>query len=212
MARITHHNDSIITDFGDGIQAYYSNEFITSDGMELLPHLLMQVPFTRVKYNKFGQVRVTPRFTWCYGQFNGEKTARYRGKNFETEVIPDWLNQLRENIEEITGRKFNAVLLNRYVNGTDYINWHKDDESFLDHKMVASISLGEERDFQFKATERGRVHQITLKSGSLFIFDEGLYHSLPKRKRINNVRYNITFRCVNSNNGIGNYYYYNRGS
>jgi alkylated DNA repair dioxygenase AlkB len=208
---IVHDNSTVIKQFGDGIAGQYHPNFLSEELCNNLRQHLDSLPFSQVSYKKFGQIRNTPRLTYCYGQLNDEPVARYRGVSFKTEPIPVWLQDVLSHIQKSTGYTYNAVILNKYVDGNRYINWHQDDESFLGHKVVASISIGQSRDFQFKATENSPVHQITLLDRSLFLIDEGLWHCLPKRARITGVRYNITFRNVNSSLGIGNYYYYNRG-
>lgn len=209
MSKIIHDNKSPIFNFGEGIKACYISHFITLELQSQLIEYLDQFPYCQITYNKYGKIRQTPRLTYCYGQYNGESTAKYRGKEFQTEAIPEWLLQLKEPIEKYIGCDFNAVIMNKYINGENNISWHQDDESFLEHKIIASISLGQERAFQFKLTEHSQVHEITPISGSLLIFDS-LWHTLPKRAHIDQTRYNITFRKVKDSRGIGNYYYYNR--
>lgn len=210
-AQIVHASTAPITSFSDGIVAAFHPDYVVPEMAADLRKHLATVPFTRVTYPKYGTVRRTPRMTYCYGQFNKEPVARYRGKDFATEPLPEWLDTLRQSVETTTGREFNAVILNYYPDGDNYIGWHQDDESFLGHKVVASISLGQSRDFLFKAAVGSPVHRITLTDRSLFVIDQGLWHSLPKRARVTQPRYNITFRNVNSSQGVGNYYYYNRG-
>lgn len=204
-ARINHSGEVDSNDFGPDVNALYLANFV--DDSKLMDYL-QTVPFQRVSYPKYGKVRNTPRLTFCYG---GHGIVSYRGKRFRTEPIPPVLDALRARIESLLDVSFNAVILNLYQDGSDYINWHQDDEQFLEHKTIASISLGASRDFQFKSAEGNSVHQISLTSGSLFVIDNGLLHCLPKRAKAG-LRYNITFRQVNSALGYGNYYYYNRGS
>lgn len=211
MAQINHDNSDFIIDFGDDINAMFIPDFICEDDLVKYFDNLSKVPFCRVTYQKYGKTRSTPRSTYCYGQYNGLTSARYRGKEFPTETIPEWLESLKKEVEMVTLCDYNAVLINKYENGADYICWHQDDESFLEHKTVASISIGCERDFMFKAVEKGQVHKIKLSNGSLFVLNDGLWHHIPKRANAKSIRYNITFRKVKDNNGIGNYYYYNRG-
>lgn len=211
MAKIIYANDKHIKEFGQNIAAEYIPNYVTPMlQQELCDILTSRQTWTRVQYNKFGNLRSTPRLTWCYGQFNGLTTASYKGKSFTTEPIPEWLLHIKSPIEQYLGIDFNAVIINQYPTGEDHIGWHQDDEKFLAHHVVASISLGSERAFQMRPYEKGIIHEISLKTGSLVIFN-GVLHSLPKRANVNGVRYNITFRKVKDNNGIGNYYYYNRG-
>jgi alkylated DNA repair dioxygenase AlkB len=220
MNKVFYGQEQHIKKFADNIPAEYIPEYLSPLVQEDLYNFLSShypsykgiptVPFVRVQYDKFAQLRSTPRLTWCYGQFNGNETASYRGRTFKTEPIPQWLIDLKTPIEEYLGIDFNAVIINKYQSGEDHINWHQDDEKFLEHHVVASISIGAERIFQMRDSEKGIIHEIQLKNGSLVIFD-GVRHSLPKRANVKGIRFNITFRKVKDNNGIGNYYYYSRG-
>ena len=132
---------------------------------------------------------------------------------------------LKEKAEQLTGKKFNATILNQYSSGNDSINWHQDDETFLQHAIVASYSIGAERPFRAKIGKKisknlqiflkevldGKVHEVSMKSGSLGILINGVEHCVPKKK-MDEIRYNITFRCLGKVEGFGNYYHYNRGA
>ena len=63
-----------------------------------------------------------------------------------------------------------------------------------------------------KVGEEKKIHEITLKEGSLAMLVNGPEHSLPKRANINGIRYNITFRNIGKMEGFGNYYMYGRGA
>ena len=84
---------------------------------------------------------------------------------------------------------------------------HRDDEKDLVHGYpIASLSLGQARDFIFKHTDsRGKNAKrcidpvkIELQHGSLLMMKHPTntywYHALPPRKRLPNVRINMTFR------------------
>jgi alkylated DNA repair dioxygenase AlkB len=212
MTKQIYSSDKVISSFTSGINAFYHPNYILPEVQTQIIDYLNHFRYSQVHYPKFGKERYTPRQTYCYGQFKNEPIASYRGKSFQTEPIPEWLNQLKTPIEEWVGLDFNAVIMNRYSSGQEYIGWHQDDETFLEHQTIASVTLGADRAFQFRSRPKESIQEITLRSGSLLLFSDGLLHSLPKRARVNTVRYNITFRKVNSNRGIGNYYYYNRGN
>jgi hypothetical protein len=38
----------------------------------------------------YGETRITPRITWCYGQLE-DRVVRYSGKEFTREPFPEWL-------------------------------------------------------------------------------------------------------------------------
>ena len=67
-------------------------------------------------------------------------------------------------------RHNNGLLLNFYRNGADSMGWHADDEPELGiNPVIASVSFGETRTFQFKHKENAALKsQIDLENGSKF--------------------------------------------
>jgi alkylated DNA repair dioxygenase AlkB len=192
-------------DFGGKLPAKYIHSFIR-DKATLKAHM-RQIPWTQVEYPMYGKTRITPRLTWCYGRLQ-DSVVRYRGKSFQTEIFPEWLAELRDQVARETGFTSNAAILNFYPNGTDHINWHADDEKFLAEKTVASISICAERVFSMRDTDHR--YDITLRDGSLLMMYDGTEHCLDAQKGVRG-RFNITLRKLASEKGVGNYYYYNRG-
>jgi len=97
---------------------------------------------------------------------------------------------------------FNSVLANLYRNGRDSNGWHADDEPELGSQpIIASVSLGATRDFQFKHRQLAQ-HSYTqeLSSGSLLVMGGAMQahwlHQLPKRLRVQDPRINLTFRYI----------------
>jgi alkylated DNA repair dioxygenase AlkB len=82
------------------------------------------------------------------------------------------------------------------------MGWHSDDEAELGvNPVVASISLGAERDFILRnKSDTSEQHKFNLANGSLLIMQgqtqQCWQHSLPKRKRCLETRINLSFRQV----------------
>ena len=102
-----------------------------------------------------------------------------------------------------------GLLLSRYKDGNEYMGEHKDDEKDLDpHAPIASLSLGQARDFYFKHQDtRGKKASrkidkvnLVLESGSLLMMNHPTnsfwYHALPKRMKVTGARINLTFRVM----------------
>ena len=98
----------------------------------------------------------------------------------------------------------------RYKDGCDYMGEHKDDEKDLaPGHPIASLSLGQPRDFYFKhqdargkkATRKMDTVKLVLEHGGLLLMNpptnQFWYHALPQRKKLCNVRINLTFRKMN---------------
>jgi alkylated DNA repair dioxygenase AlkB len=194
------------TQFTGDLTAEYFPCFL--ENSEKILRKLTELPWSKVEYPMYGKTRVTPRLTWCFGRLD-DKVVKYRGKKFLTEEFPDWLAELRDKVCSITCFKANACILNYYQSSSDHINWHADDEKFLAETTVASISLNEELVFSMR--NKDFRYDICLRDGSLLMMYDGIEHCLDSQPNSKG-RYNITFRRLNSEKGMGNYYYYNRGS
>jgi alkylated DNA repair dioxygenase AlkB len=108
---------------------------------------------------------------------------------------------LRQQIEETAQTSLNAVLLNYYRTGQDSVGWHADNEKELGtNPVIASVSLGAEREFQLKHKKGAKVGRfdITLAHGSLLVMagatQANWLHQLPKTEKPVEERINLTFR------------------
>ena len=94
---------------------------------------------------------------------------------------------------------YNAVLCNLYRNGNDSVGWHADAEPEMG-PVIASVSLGAQRLFRFKARNGTVVFAERLPHGSLFIMagqtQRNFQHEVPKEPRVIQPRINLTFRRI----------------
>lgn len=113
-------------------------------------------------------------------------------------VWSPFLKQLRDRIEQRTKQSFHVAVCIYYPDGSSGIEFHSDDIAYGDTDVIASISLGEERRFEFKEKNTGSIFSLVLAHGSLLIMGENTqqryYHSLPIDAQYKNPRINITFR------------------
>lgn len=126
---------------------------------------------------------------------------RYSGQTMVAEPWHRAAEAIRQRLEQTTGTRFNAVLINYYRNGQDSMGWHSDDEPELGpNPIIASVSLGAERDFFVREMKNpAEKFKIRLGNGSLFWMKEGFQehymHALPKRA-LAAPRINLTFRYI----------------
>lgn len=104
-------------------------------------------------------------------------------------------------MEQISGEKFNACLLNYYHNGSEAMSWHSDNEKeILKHSAIASVSFGAERKFGFKHNFSKEEISLKLENGSLLIMKDEtqIYwkHKLYTNAKITEARINLTFRTI----------------
>jgi alkylated DNA repair dioxygenase AlkB len=147
----------------------------------------------------FGKRIKVPRLE-AYYALNGEQYG-YSGQQLQPEKFPPFLEALRLKVQESTGYKYNALLINYYRDGQDSNGWHADNEKTLGpNPSIASISLGAERTFELKHLSTGQKKSIVLAHGSLLHMHGPLQHhykhQLPKKRALTEARLNLTFRWV----------------
>ncbi|KLU23349.1 2OG-Fe(II) oxygenase [Caballeronia mineralivorans PML1(12)] len=110
---------------------------------------------------------------------------------------------LKTQAEAESKTRFNSVLLNRYRTGMDSMGWHADKERELGPQpVIASVSLGTTRTFEFRHTKTRQTHALQLTHGSLLIMQGRTQldwaHRVPKEPEARGERINLTFRYVDS--------------
>lgn len=166
----------------------------TKSSDALLALLLKTVPWQQHKIMIYDKEILQPRFSAWYG--SKRKTGSRR------EPLP-WLAELlevKDQVELFTGTTFDGVLLNLYRDGKDSVAWHSDKDTLPGVKTeIASISIGEERrfDFRCKINHRQR-YSIRLQHGSLLLMKGDLQryweHRIAKSPLPMKPRINMTFR------------------
>lgn len=188
---------SVITT--DGLADYYP-QFLAPAASELLLQQLLDLDtFRQNEIFLFGQKIKVPRLE-AYFALNGEQYG-YSGQQFQPEKFPPFLEELRRQIEDLTGYHYNALLINYYRDGQDSNGWHADNEKTLGaNPSIASISLGAERPFELKHMSSGHKKKIVLASGSLLHMHGAIQHhykhQLPKKPGLSQARINLTFRWI----------------
>lgn len=166
---------------------------------DLLATLLDRLPWEVHRIRMFGRVVDSPRLSAWMG--DADAVYRYSGTRFVPHPWTPELRALRDRVAAACGVSFNSVLANLYRDGADRMGWHSDDEPELGARpAIASLSLGAERTFRFRAKAGGEPVAIELPHGSLLKMagdTQRLYrHELPARKRVAGARINLTFRHI----------------
>ena len=165
-----------------------------------LKTLLQEIPFSSEQIMMFGKKVTVPRLV----SWHGDPGIHYRYSGTDHVTLP-WtptLLKLKELAESHAQVSYNAVLLNLYRSGQDYMSWHADDEKELGiNPVISSVSLGSERLFEFKKKlDKTPEISMVLKSGSLLVMSGALqshyHHRLKKEAKINGIRINLTFRKI----------------
>jgi len=137
------------------------------------------------------------------GFFSNESIGyKYSNKMMDSKPLSKYMSELLLIINMVIGAEFNGILVNKYMDGNDYIGAHSDDETKLDSVGVVSISYGSERIFRIRNKENKKImcdeltrHCSILHMGGNF---QKLYtHEIPIQKKIKESRISFTFRKHN---------------
>jgi alkylated DNA repair dioxygenase AlkB len=178
----------------------YPAFFSAPEADRLLRELRETTAWRQETITLYGKPIDLPRLTAWYG----DEGTRYIYSGITNVPLP-WTPVLREvkrAVEPPAGFVFNSVLLNRYRTGQDSVSWHADDEpEFGEQPVIASVSLGGTRTFQFRHKERkGLQASVELTHGSLLIMRGGTQanwlHRVPKTTKPVEERLNLTFRAI----------------
>lgn len=179
-------------------EVYLNRAFINPKTANLLKGIIDQKSnWEREKLIMFGkEITMKRKVAWY-----GDEAFRYPYAGFD-KISHPWyeeLKELRDLIQKTNGLYFNSCLINRYENGDQGMGWHSDNEKVMDHTYgIASLSLGAERRFKFKHDKTKKNIDLVLPNGSLLIMQGETQnhwkHSLPKTKKSEDLRINLTFR------------------
>lgn len=150
----------------------------------------------------FGNKVAQPRLTSWHG--DPGKSYTYSGLTITPEPWTKELSYLRDLLNSFLGYQFNSVLVNYYRNGQDSIGAHSDSESELgpapDNKVIASISLGEARNFCLRNKLTRETTAVDLQFGSLIVMkgttQQYYTHEISKTKKLIKDRLNLTYRII----------------
>lgn len=183
------------------ISSYLPSFHVLSEAQKHL--LIEEINWRQDEIKLFGKTHPVPRKHAWYA----DPDASYSYSGIELPINPwtEQLLELKEKVETVCEQRFNGVLLNLYSSGSHSNGWHSDDERELIRPItVASLSYGQERDFQLRRKDSSRIDErVLLEDGSLFImrppFQEQWQHKIAKTKKKIGERVNLTFRLVDSN-------------
>jgi len=182
----------LVDNFLDKAQADCSFENIKQNSRWHQPEVIL-----------FAKQVSSPRLAAWYG----DPEALYTYSGLVNEPLPwfESLSQLRLQVEDYTGNRFNSVLINLYRNGNDAMGWHSDNEPELGSRpVIASVSLGATRRFLMRHKRRKDVNtlKVELHHGSLLVMkgetQQHWRHAVPRTKQAVEARINLTFRLVHS--------------
>ncbi|MDA0314606.1 MAG: alpha-ketoglutarate-dependent dioxygenase AlkB [Bacteroidetes bacterium] len=180
-------------------EAYFYPNFLSLEEADLYFNVLQDGLFWQHEpIWMFGKQILQPRLTALYG--DPKVPYSYSGIAMQALPFTPELERIKQRLQDFTQHEFTHVLCNYYRDGHDSMGWHRDNEVVLGkNPKIASITFGANRSFQMRPYS-GKVPKVSLElsHGSLLLMEgESQHyweHQLPKIKKVQNSRINLTFR------------------
>lgn len=154
-------------------------------------------PQVREERKMFGKVLTIPRFVQSYG-----KSYAFASKTYESAPVPEALKPFLDYANTLGYGKFNQVLVNWYMSGSDSISFHSDDEKDIEpNSAIVSLSLGSTRTFVVKSKSKlSKTIKKPLQTGTILVmggeFQKEFVHGVPKEPKVDGPRINVTLRQI----------------
>jgi len=183
----------------DGETIYHGKIYDNPEANEILCYLIEQIPWKHDEVKIYGKHIITARKVAWYGDQNYDYT--YSGSTRTAlQWTPELLNikQLAESHSRVA---YNSCLLNLYVDGSQGMAWHSDDEKCLGKDTnIASLSFGAQRRFDLRHKGTREKVSVQLEHGSLLVMQGATQahwqHQIAKTKKVTTPRVNLTFRTM----------------
>jgi len=177
----------------------YENVFDNStDLFQRLEEEVLYLPAEKSKVVVKGQEYFMPRQIAAYG--DDGMTYSFSGLTVSCHRWSPLVHEIKRHIENVTGARYNFVLVNRYKDGSSYIGQHKDNEPDLEQDQpIACVSFGEIRTMVFKRPKYAD-HKVEIKDNSLLVMrpptNRLWTHGIPQEKKRTGVRLSLTCRKI----------------
>ncbi len=181
-------------------KVWYRDHFIVPiEADQLFDELRQTLQWRQDHIKMYGKAVKIPRLQAWYG----DKSSTYQYSGLTLQPLP-WtacLLNLKARCEAACNTPFNSVLANYYRDGQDSMGMHADDEPELgDNPVIASLTFGAVRDFDFKHRQTHQKMTIKLHHGSLLVMSgttqKYWHHGIAKRASALGGRINLTFRNI----------------
>ena len=184
---------------GDGSAVLFPDFLCESDADNYFSGLHNNTPWEQNFIRLFGKEVSEPRLSTWHAEADLPYT--YSGVPRTPHPWKEPLSSLRTACEAHTGQSFNGALLNLYRTGLDAMGWHSDDEAVNGpNPVIASISLGAERRFDFRHKQSREMISAVMPLGSLLVMSGSCQtfwlHRIAKTTRQTEPRINVTFRTL----------------
>jgi alkylated DNA repair dioxygenase AlkB len=184
----------------EGIDLTFDGDFLSKEEAdEFFEALKTEIEWRRTVVQTPGGPKTVPRMISWHA--DPGLTYSYSGLTHQWQPWTETLQKVRDRLEDVLGVRFNGCLANFYENERDSVSMHADDEEDMESGApIASVSLGETREFVLKHVETGARYVLPLDHGSLLVMagdtQKVSRHGVPKSRRSCSARINLTFRVT----------------
>lgn len=175
-----------------GCKVEYIEHFYMPDEADSILRAFLAVEMTPEVIRMYGHDIVTKRRSEQYGMDYLYNPAAKKSKEWTPLML-----SIRGRMESVAGR-LDGGLVQMYPDGKAGIGWHEDKGN---PEIIASLSLGAEREFAFglgTVSKCVEVWRMRLAHGSLLLIpaktNEALKHRLPQSRLVKEPRVNVTLR------------------
>ena len=114
--------------------------------------------------------------------FSGQKTPSKPLVPFLRDLLLKIATSFSESYKSVDTSPSNAILINEYLDGEDYIGSHSDSEKDLDPRIIIAISLGSPRTFRIRRKNKTQINggnylDIKTSHGQLLVMGGGFLWS-----------------------------------
>ncbi len=181
----------------DGELAFLERLPLAHPSADVMARLIAETAWRAESIVVWGKRHLQPRLT----AWHGDASYRYSGMTLAPVPFTPLLLELKDAIEQASGRRFNSVLLNYYRDQRDSMGMHSDDEPELGPEpAIASLSFGQTRSFILKHKGSGRKLKLALGDASLLLMSGTTQthwlHGINKESKPCGPRLNLTFRTI----------------
>ena len=175
----------------------YKKTYITPDEAKQLFNEYIQLEIPQRHIRMFNKVILNPRLIGIYSNAKNVHAPYGFEHHIDGPLSPS-MNMILEKVNADLNQTYNAIVINVYRNGNDYIGWHKDRE--MKNDVVCTLSLGSPRMFQLRHDDTKAISSFEVESGDLFVmFPQCQKHTKHRVKKApSNVdqRISLTFRIL----------------
>lgn len=170
---------------------------------DILDTIKMAIEESKDKLNKTPKIFVFGKECKQHrnvGFFSNESIGyKYSGRLASSKELSTSLKTILEYVNGYFNTDYNGILINEYIDGTDYISAHSDDETYLSDNGVVMISYGAKRKFRIRNKGNKQIMKdIPTKNNEMIQmtgdFQKEFLHEVPIEKKIKETRYSLTFR------------------